>query len=218
AFVKRVADLVKDEKIGGISDISDETDRHGVRVVIGLKRDAHPEVVLNNLYKHTQLQQSFPVNTLALVRGRPATLKLEDLIQEFIDHRIDVVTRRTRYFLRKAEERAHILEGLLKALGHIDEVIKIIRAADSTEEARTKLIAKFKLSEIQANAILEMQLRRLTGLERNKIQGEYDELQKDIAEYKEILDQRKKVLAIIKKELKEIRDKFGDDRRTKIMA
>ncbi|HEY9790170.1 MAG TPA: DNA gyrase subunit A [Candidatus Obscuribacterales bacterium] len=182
AFVKRVADLVKDEKIGGISDISDETDRHGVRVVIGLKRDAHPEVVLNNLYKHTQLQQSFPVNTLALVRGRPATLKLEDLIQEFIDHRIDVVTRRTRYFLRKAEERAHILEGLLKALGHIDEVIKIIRAADSTEEARTKLIAKFKLSEIQANAILEMQLRRLTGLERNKIQGEYDELQKDIAQ------------------------------------
>jgi DNA gyrase subunit A len=218
AFAKRIADLVKDEKIGGISDINDETDRNGLRVVIELKRDAHPEVVLNNLYKHTQLQQSFPVNTLALVRGRPATLKLADLIQEFIDHRIDVITRRTRYFLRKAEERAHILEGLLKALENIDAVIKIIRAADTTEAARTQLMSKFKLTEIQANAILEMQLRRLTGLERGKIQDEYDELQKDIAEYKEILDNRKKVLSLIKKELKEVRDKFGDDRRTKILA
>src|SRR5262249_36838929 len=135
-----------------------------------------------------------------------------------IDHRIDVVTRRTRYFLRKAEERAHILEGLLKALSHIDEVIKIIRSADSTEDARTKLMAKYKLSELQANAILEMQLRRLVALERNKIQDEYDQLQKDIAEYKEILENRKKVLSIIKKELKEIRDKFGDDRRTQILA
>jgi DNA gyrase subunit A len=216
AFTKRVADLVKDEKITGISDVNDETDRHGVRVVIELKRDSHPDVVLNNLYKHTQLQQSFPVNTLALVRGRPATLKLADMLQEFIDHRIEVVTRRTVYLLRKAEERAHILEGYLKALENIDKVIKIIRAAESTEEARTGLMTTFKLSEIQANAILEMQLRRLTGLERGKVEKEYAEITAKIAEYKEILASRQKVLEIIKAELKEVREKFGDDRRTQI--
>lgn len=216
AFTKRVADLVKEEKITGIADVNDETDRNGLRVVVVLKRDAHPEVVLNNLYKHTQLQQSFPVNTLALVRGRPATLKLADLLQEFIDHRIDVVIRRTKYLLRKAEERAHILEGYLKALKNIDEVIKIIRGADSTEQARTGLMTKFELSEPQANAILEMQLRRLTGLERGKIEKEYADLTAKIKEYKEILEQRQKVLDIIKAELLEIKDKYGDDRKSRI--
>lgn len=218
AFTKRVADLVKEEKITGISDVNDETDRTGLRVVIVLKRDARPDIVLNNLYKHTQLQQSFPVNTLALVRGRPATLKLADLLQEFIDHRIDVVTRRTKYLLRKAEERAHILEGYLKALENIDAVIKIIRAADSTEEARTGLMTKFKLTEPQANAILEMQLRRLTGLERGKIEKEYAELTAKIKEYKEILEDRQKVLDIIKAELTEIKEKYGDDRRSQIQG
>lgn len=218
AFTKRVADLVKEEKIGGISDVNDETDRHGLRVVIELKRDAHPEVVLNNLYKQTQLQQSFPVNTLALVKGRPATLELSALIQEFIEHRIDVITRRTQYFLKKAEERAHILEGLLKALENIDAVIKIIRAAESTEDARVKLMKKFELSEAQANAILEMQLRRLTGLERGKIESEYADLKKSIKDYKDILASRKRVDDIIKHELTEIREKHGDDRRTKIEA
>jgi DNA gyrase subunit A len=216
AFTKRVAELVRDEKISGISDVNDETDRTGVRVVIELKRDAHPEIVLNNLYKHTQLQQSFPVNTLALVRGRPVTLNLSDLLSEFIDHRIEVVTRRTRYLLRKAEDRAHILTGYLKALKNLDKVIATIRESQSTEQARENLIAKFKLDEIQANAILEMQLRRLTGLEQAKIEKEHAELLEKIAEYKRILDDRKLVLEIIKKELKEIKDKYGDLRRTSI--
>ncbi|MBX9878665.1 MAG: DNA gyrase subunit A [Candidatus Obscuribacterales bacterium] len=216
AFAKKVADLVKDEKLTGISDVNDETDRTGLRVVIELRRDANPQVVLNNLYKQTQLQQSFPVNTLALVRNRPATLKLADMIQEFIDHRIEVVTRRTRYLLKKAEERAHILEGYLKALENLDAVIKLIRAAQTTEEARTGLMKKFELSEPQANAILEMQLRRLTGLERGKIEKEYKELTAKIKQYKAILKDRNLVLDLIKKELTEIRDKYGDERRTKI--
>lgn len=227
AFTKRVADLVKEEKITGISDVNDETDRHGLRVVIELKRDANPQVVLNNLYKQTQLQQSFPMNTLALKtvvdpitkskKVVPATLALADILQEFIDHRIEVITRRTRYFLRKAEERAHILEGYLIALGSIDEVIKVIRAAQSTEEARTNLMTKFKLSEAQANAILEMQLRRLTGLERAKIEEEYAKLQADIKDYKDILENRQRVLDIIKKDLTDIRNsKLADERRSKI--
>lgn len=216
AFVRRIADLVKEEKIQGISDLNDETDRHGIRVVIELKRDAHPEVVLNNLYKFTQLQQSFPVNTLALRRGRPATLALADLLQEFIDHRIEVVTRRTKYRLRKAEERSHILEGLLIAQENLDAVIKLIRASQSAVEAKEGLTKKFKLTEVQAEAILEMQLRRLTGLERDKIQKEFDELQKKIKEYKSILGNRQKVLDIIKTELLEIKEKFGDERRTRI--
>ncbi|HNG75770.1 MAG TPA: DNA topoisomerase 4 subunit A, partial [Candidatus Obscuribacter sp.] len=194
AFTKRVAELVRDEKLTGISDVNDETDRTGLRVVIELKRDAHPEVVLNNLYKHTQLQGSFPVNTLALVKGRPATLQLSDMLQEFIDHRVDVVTRRTRYLLRKAEDRAHILEGLLIAMSHIDEVIATIRKADSTDEAKTQLIEKFKLDDVQAQAILEMQLRRLTGLERGKVEKEHAELLVKIADYKEILQDRQRVL------------------------
>ncbi|MBY0359291.1 MAG: DNA gyrase subunit A [Candidatus Obscuribacterales bacterium] len=248
AFAKRVAELVKDEKISGVSDINDETDRSGLRVVIELKRDAHPEVVLNQLYKHTQLQQSFPVNTLALTfgqendvdwkaednsqleigvlekskkakakPGKPATMGLQALIDDFIIHRYIVVKKRTRYLLRKAQERAHILEGYLKALENIDEVIKIIRKAQETADARAGLIKRFALSEIQANAILELQLRRLTGLERGKIQAEYDELQVKIADYQAILASRKRVLKILKQELKEIRDKYGDDRRTQIV-
>ncbi|MBA3995497.1 MAG: DNA gyrase subunit A [Cyanobacteria bacterium DS2.3.42] len=225
AFAKRVADMVRDEKLTGISDVCDETNRHGIRVVIELKRDAHPDVVLNNLYKFTQLQQSFPVNTLALVRNKkpgaadqfkPMTLPLANILQEFIDHRIEVVTRRTEYLLKKAQSRAHILEGYLKALENIDKVIKIIRAADSTEEARQGLIKSFGLDVDQANAILEMQLRRLTGLERGKIQEEYDEIQKKIAEYKAVLGSRQKVLDIIKTELNEIKTKFGDARRSRI--
>ncbi len=216
AFTRKVAELVQAGKIGGISDINDETNRQGIRVVIELKRDAHPDVVLNNLYKHSSLQQSFPVNTLALVGKRPATLKLADLIGEFIDHRIEVVTRRTAYLLKKAEERAHILEGYLKALENIDSVIELIRASDSTDTARTSLIGKFELSEAQANAILEMQLRRLTGLERGKIEKEYKELTRKIKEYKAILKDRQRVLDIIKAELTEIKEKYGDQRKTRI--
>jgi DNA gyrase subunit A len=226
AFTKRVADLVKDEKISGISDVNDETDRNGLRVVIELKRDANAQIVLNNLYKHTQLQQSFPMNTLALKtvmdpvtkskKVVPATLQVADIIQEFIDHRIDVITRRTRFKLKKAEDRAHILEGYLKALANIDEVIRIIRAAASTEEARTGLMTKFDLSEVQANAILEMQLRRLTKLSVDEIKKEYDELKVEIADLKDILEKRQRVLDIIKNELLEVKEKFGDDRRTRI--
>jgi len=227
AFAKRVADMVRDEKLTGISDVCDETNRHGIRVVIELKRDAHPDVVLNNLYKFTQLQQSFPVNTLALVRNkksgasdqfRPMTLSLSNILQEFIDHRIEVITRRTEYQLKKAQARAHILEVYLKALENIDKVIKIIRGAESTEEARQALMKSFSLDEDQANAILEMQLRRLVGLERGKIQEEYDKIQKQIAEYKAILGSREKVLVIIKEELTEIKNKYGDERRTRIEA
>lgn len=227
AFAKRVADMVRDEKLTGISDVCDETNRHGIRVVIELKRDAHPDVVLNNLYKFTQLQQSFPVNTLALVRNkksgasdqfRPMTLSLANILQEFIDHRIEVITRRTEYQLKKAQARAHILEGYLKALENIDKVIKIIRGAESTEEARQALMKSFSLDEDQANAILEMQLRRLVGLERGKIQEEYDKIQKQIAEFKAILGSREKVLVIIKEELTEIKNKYGDERRTRIEA
>jgi DNA gyrase subunit A len=225
AFTKRVAELIRDEKLTGISDINDETSRLGLRVVIEMKRDAQPNVVLNNLYKQTQLQQSFPVNTLALVQSatrgfQPMTLCLADLLDHFIDHRIEVVTRRTRYFLRKAEDRAHILEGYLKALENLEEVIKTIRAAQSTEEARTALMEKFTLSEAQSNAILEMQLRRLTGLESGKIEKEYKETLEKITEYKAILASRELVLEIIKKELHEIKDKYGkkDERRTRIEA
>lgn len=229
AFAKRVAELVREDRLGGISDVNDETDRKGIRIVIELKRDAHPEIVLNNLYKHTQLQQSFPVNTLALIRTytsgsseptfQPATLCLADLLQEFQDHRIEVITRRTRYLLRKAEDRAHILEGYLKALSNLDKVISIIRGAQTTDEARQGLIAQFQLDDLQANAILEMQLRRLTGLERGKIEKEYEEQQERIAEYKKILSERQLVLDIIKKELLEVRARHGGDkdpRRTQI--
>ncbi len=210
AFTKRVAELVRDEKLTGISDVNDETDRSGMRVVIELKRDANAQVVLNNVYKYTQLQGSFPVNTLALVKGKPVTLELAAMIQEFIEHRVDVITRRTRYFLRKAEDRAHILEGLLKAINNIDEVIRLIRKSDSTENARGELMSKFALTELQANAILEMQLRRLTGLEQAKVEKEQAETLAKIADYRDILANRKRIDEIIKQELSEIRDNFKD--------
>jgi DNA gyrase subunit A len=215
-MISRTADLINDKKIEGISDVRDESDRNGIRVVYELKRDAIPNVVLNNLFKHTALQSSFSINNVALVAGRPMTLNLKDLIVHFVDHRHEVVVRRAQFDLRKAEERAHILEGLIIASDNIDEVIKIIRAAKTPDEARENLISRFSLSEIQARAIVDMRLRQLTGLEQEKLRGEYDEVMATIKELKEILDNRDKRFEIIKQELKEISDKYGDDRRTNI--
>jgi DNA gyrase subunit A len=216
-LIEKIAELVRDKKIEGISDLRDESDRDGMRVVIELKRDAKPEVVKNNLYKHTQLQTTFGVNMLALVGKQPRLLNLKQVLAEFIEHRVEIVTRRTRFDLKKARARAHILKGLIIALGSLDAVIELIKASKTTEEARCGLISKFGLDVDQANAILEMQLRRLTGLEQEKIQAEYQELQKKIEEYESILADRNKVLAIIKTELEEDRDRYGDDRKTQIV-
>ena len=215
-MIKKTADLVNDKKIEGISNIRDESDRNGMRVVYELKRDAVPNVVLNTLYKYTQLQSSFSVNNIALVKGRPQMLNLKDLIYHFVEHRHDVVVRRAQYDLRKAEERAHILEGLIIASDNIDEVIKIIRASKDGDEARTKLIERFKLSEIQARAIVEMRLRQLTGLEQDKLRAEYEEIMKLIAYLKELLASKEMRMQVIKDELIEIRDKYGDERRSQI--
>ncbi|MAY22254.1 MAG: DNA gyrase subunit A [Flavobacteriaceae bacterium] len=215
-MIKKTADLVNEKKIEGISNIRDESDRKGMRIVYILKRDAIPNIVLNMLYKFTPLQSSFSVNNIALVNGRPQMLNLKDLIHYFVEHRHEVVTRRTQYLLRKAEERAHILEGLIIASDNIDEVIALIRASANAEEAREKLIERFKLSEIQAKAIVEMRLRQLTGLEQDKLRSEYDELMKTIEDYKDILAKKERRMAIIKEELIEIRDKFGDERRSQI--
>ncbi len=215
-MIKKTADLVNDKKLEGISDIKDESDRKGMRIVYYLKRDAIPNVVLNKLFKYTALQSTFNVNNIALVNGRPQTLNLKDLIREFVEHRHEVVTRRTQYELRKAEERAHILEGLIIASDHIDEVIALIRGSKSPEEAREKLKERFKLSEIQARAIVEMRLRQLTGLEQDKLRSEYDDLIKKIADLKDILDKKERRMQIIKDELLEIQQKFGDERRTGI--
>ena len=215
-MIKHTADLVNDKKIEGISNIRDESDRNGMRVVYELKRDAVPNVVLNTLYKYTQLQASFSVNNIALVKGRPQMLNLKDLIYHFVEHRHDVVVRRAQYDLRKAEERAHILEGLIIASDNIDEVIKIIRASKDGDEARTKLIERFKLSEIQARAIVEMRLRQLTGLEQDKLRAEYDEIMKLITYLKELLASKEMRMQVIKDELAEIRDKYGDERRSRI--
>jgi DNA gyrase subunit A len=215
-MIKHTADLVNDKKIEGISNIRDESDRNGMRVVYELKRDAVPNVVLNTLYKYTQLQASFSVNNIALVKGRPQMLNLKDLIYHFVEHRHDVVVRRAQFDLRKAEERAHILEGLIIASDNIDEVIKIIRASKDGDEARTKLIERFKLSEIQARAIVEMRLRQLTGLEQDKLRAEYDEIMKLIMYLKELLASKEMRMQVIKDELAEIRDKYGDERRSKI--
>ena len=215
-MIKHTADLVNDKKIEGISNIRDESDRNGMRVVYELKRDAVPNVVLNTLYKYTQLQASFSVNNIALVKGRPQMLNLKDLIYHFVEHRHDVVVRRAQYDLRKAEERAHILEGLIIASDNIDEVIKIIRASKDGDEARTKLIERFKLSEIQARAIVEMRLRQLTGLEQDKLRAEYEEIMKLIAYLKELLASKEMRMQVIKDELTEIRDKYGDERRSQI--
>jgi len=215
-MIKHTADLVNDKKIEGISNIRDESDRNGMRVVYELKRDAVPNVVLNTLYKYTQLQASFSVNNIALVKGRPQMLNLKDLIYHFVEHRHDVVVRRAQFDLRKAEERAHILEGLIIASDNIDEVIKIIRASKDGDEARTKLIERFKLSEIQARAIVEMRLRQLTGLEQDKLRAEYEEIMKLIAYLKELLASKEMRMQVIKDELAEIRDKYGDERRSQI--
>ena len=215
-MIKRTWELVQEGKIEGISEIRDESDRNGVRVVYEIKRDAITNVVLNNLYKYTSLQTSFSINNIALVKGRPEVLGLKDLISLYVEHRHDVVTRRTRYELKKAEERAHILEGYLIALDHIDEVIKLIRASQTPDEARDGLMANFGLSEIQARAILDMRLQRLTGLERDKIKKEYDELMALIKKLKEILGSEELRMGIIKDELIYLRDKFGDERRSVI--
>lgn len=215
-MIKKTADLVNDKKIEGISNIRDESDRNGMRIVYELKRDAVPNVVLNTLYKYTQLQSSFSVNNIALVKGRPQMLNLKDLIHYFVEHRHDVVVRRAQYDLRKAEERAHILEGLIIASDNIDEVIKIIRASKDGDEARTNLIERFKLSELQARAIVEMRLRQLTGLEQDKLRAEYDEIMKLITYLKELLASKEMRMQVIKDELAEVKDKYGDERRSQI--
>ncbi len=216
-MIERTAELVNEKKLEGISEIRDESDRDGMRVVYEIKRDANAAIVLNNLYKHTSLQTSFSVNNIALVKGRPMMLNLKDMIRHFVDHRHEVVVRRTRYELSEAEKRAHILEGLLIALDHIDEVIKLIRASQTPDEAREGLISNFGLSDIQARAILDMTLRRLTGLERDKIKDEYAELMKLIDYLNTILADEGLRMQIIKDELQEMRDKYGDARRTIIV-
>lgn len=215
-MIKKTADLVNDKKIEGISNIRDESDRNGMRIVYELKRDAVPNVVLNTLYKYTQLQSSFSVNNIALVKGRPQMLNLKDLIHYFVEHRHDVVVRRAQYDLRKAEERAHILEGLIIASDNIDEVIKIIRASKDGDEARANLIERFKLSELQARAIVEMRLRQLTGLEQDKLRAEYEEIMKLIAYLKELLASKEMRMQVIKDELVEVKEKYGDERRSQI--
>jgi DNA gyrase subunit A len=215
-MIRKTAELVNDKKIEGISNIRDESDRNGMRVVYVLKRDAIPNIVLNKLYKYTALQSSFSVNNIALVEGRPQLLNLKQLIHYFVEHRHDVVVRRTKFELKKAEERAHILEGLIIASDNIDEVIAIIRGSANADQARENLISKFELSEIQAKAIVEMRLRQLTGLEQDKLRNEYDELLKTITDLKDILDKKDRRMEIITSELLEIKDKYGDERRSKI--
>lgn len=215
-MIKKTADMVNDKKIEGISTIRDESDRKGMRIVYVLKRDAIPNIVLNLLYKYTALQSSFSVNNIALVKGRPQMLNLKDMIYHFVEHRHEVVVRRTEYELRKAEERAHILEGLIIASDNIDEVIAIIRGSASPEEARNKLKERFSLSEVQARAIVEMRLRQLTGLEQDKLRSEYEEIQKFIEDCKDILARKERRMDIIKTELHEVKDKYGDPRRTQI--
>ena len=215
-MIKKTADLVNDKKIDGISTIRDESDRNGMRIVYVLKRDAIPNIVLNTLYKYTALQSSFSVNNIALVKGRPQMLNLKDMIHHFVEHRHEVVVRRTTYELRKAEERAHILEGLIIASDNIDEVIALIRASSNADEARAKLIERFKLSEVQAKAIVEMRLRQLTGLEQDKLRSEYDALMLTIDDLKDILDKKDRRMDIIKEELAVVKDKYGDERRSQI--
>lgn len=216
-MIQKIASLINEKKIEGISYINDESDRNGMRIVIILKHDAVASVVLNTLYKYTQLQSTFAVNNIALVDGRPRSLNLKQLIKYFVRHRHDVVVRRTKYDLRKAEERAHILEGLLIAQDNIDEVIRIIRAAKNADEAKAGLISRFSLSDLQAQAIVDMRLRALTGLEHEKLQEEYDELRKMIAYYNELLASEPMQMQVIKDELNEVREKYGDKRRTEIV-
>jgi DNA gyrase subunit A len=216
-MIKKTADLINDKKIEGISDIRDESDRDGLRIVYELKKDAITNVVLNKLYQYTSLQSSFSVNCIALVKGRPQMLNLKQLIAHFVEHRLEVITRRTRYDLNEAQKRAHVLEGLLIALDHLDEVIALIRASKTPDEARTGLMETFTLSEIQAKAILDMRLQRLTGLEREKIREEYDELLKLIEYYQSLLADENLRMEIIKEEQKELKEKYGDEARTEIV-
>jgi len=215
-MIKKTAELVNDKKLEGISDIRDESDRNGMRIVYVLKRDAVPNVVLNKLYKFTQLQSSFSVNNVALVKGRPQMLNLRDMIHYFVEHRHEVVVRRTQYELSQAEKRAHVLEGLLIAIDHLDAVIKLIRASKTVDEAREGLMSEFGLSEIQAKAILELRLQKLTGLERDKIKAEFNELMEQITYFKRILGEKELRMTIIKEELVEVREKYGDERRSVI--
>jgi DNA gyrase subunit A len=215
-MIKKTADLVNDKKIEGISNIRDESDRNGMRIVYILKRDAIPNIVLNMLFKYTALQSSFSVNNIALVNGRPQMLNLKELIHYFVEHRHEVVVRRTEYLLRKAKERAHILEGLIIASDNIDEVIRLIRASANADDARASLVKTFDLSELQAKAIVEMRLRQLTGLEQDKLRSEYEELMKTISNYENILANKEVRMDIIKEELQEIKSKYGDERRSVI--
>ncbi len=215
-MIKKTADLVNEKKIEGIASLRDESDRNGMRIVYILKRDAIPNIVLNTLYKYTALQSSFSVNNIALVKGRPKLLNLKEIIHHFVEHRHEVVVRRTKYELKKAEDRAHILEGLIIASDNIDEVIAIIRASSNVEEARTNLMERFKLTEVQAKAIVEMRLRQLTGLEQDKLREEHAELLKTIEDLKDILDKKERRMQIIKDELLEVKEKYGDDRRSEI--
>ena len=215
-MIRKTAEMVNYKKIEGISNIRDESDRNGMRIVYVLKRDAIPNIVLNMLYKYTALQSSFSVNNIALVKGRPQMLNLKDMIHHFVERRHEVVVRRTQYELRKAEERAHILKGLIIASDNIDEVIALIKASANTDEARNKLISTFELTEIQAKAIVEMRLRQLTGLEQDKLRTEYDELMNTIADLKDILDKKDRRMEIIKNELFEVKNKYGDERRSSI--
>ncbi|MCL2072418.1 MAG: DNA gyrase subunit A [Marinilabiliaceae bacterium] len=216
-LIKKIADLTNEKKIDGISDVNDETDRHGMRIVVDLKKDAIPNVVLNHLFKHTEFQSSFSVNNIALVKGRPRLLNLKEIISCFVEHRHEVVTRRTQFELRKAEERLHILEGLIIASDNIDEVIRIIRAAETPNQAIEELIKRFQLTEIQARAIVEMRLRQLTGLEQEKLRDEHSKTVAEIARLKEILEHVHLRMAIIKQELLEIKEKYKDERRTEIV-
>lgn len=215
-LVEKIASLVREKIIEGITDLRDESNREGIRIVIELRKDVQADVLLNQLYRMTSLQTSFGVNLLALVDGAPKLLGVKEALQCYVEHQIDVTERRTRFELRKAEDRAHILEGLKIALDHIDAIIALIRGSRDNAEALNGLMSQFNLSEIQAKAILEMQLRRLTGLERDKIESEYDSLMKVITDLKDILANHSRVLEIIRNELTEVRDKYGDDRRTEI--
>jgi DNA gyrase subunit A len=217
AMIERIGDLINDKVLEGIADVRDESDRDGIRMVFDLKKDANAQVVVNTLYKMTSLQTSFSVNNVALVKGKPVTLNMKDMIHHFVEHRHEVVIRRTTYDLKEAEKRAHILEGLLIALDHLDEVISLIRNSIDPEEARNGLITRFNMSEVQARAVLDMRLQRLTGLERDKIIAEYKEIQELIAKLKEILGDEGIRMGIIKDELDEIKDRYGDERRTEIV-
>lgn len=217
-LIEKIAEYVRDKKLEGISDLRDESDREGMRIVIEIKRDANPKVVLNNLFKHTQLQTTFGIINLALVNGEPKVLNIKEMLYYYLEHQKDIIIKRTKYDLNKAEERAHIVEGLKIALDNIDEIIKIIRGSGDDQEARDSLMSRFALSEKQAQAILDMRLKRLTGLERDKLEEEYEALIKEINRLREILASERLVMNIIKEELLEIKDKYGDMRRTRIMA